>query len=46
MSECARVLHRAGARRVLVATVARVLKPEMVRTLEPPLAEKTLAAHA
>ena len=30
-SECARVLRRAGAERVLVATVARVLKPEPVR---------------
>ena len=28
VSECARVLRRAGARRVLVATVARALKPD------------------
>jgi ComF family protein len=31
VSECARVLRRAGARRVFVATVARVLKPEAQR---------------
>ena len=30
VSECARVLHRAGANRVLVATVARTLKNEAV----------------
>lgn len=45
--ECARVLRRAGASRVLVATVARALKP--VATVAPlPAAEKprALAAHA
>jgi ComF family protein len=34
VSECSRVLRRAGARRVFVATVARVLKPE-ARGIEP-----------
>ena len=29
VGECARVLRRAGASRVWVATVARVMKPEM-----------------
>ncbi len=35
VSECARVLRRAGAARVLVATVARALKPEVERVLPP-----------
>ncbi len=34
VSECARVLRRAGTGRVWVATVARVLKSEAVATLE------------
>jgi ComF family protein len=38
-SECARVLRRAGANRVFVATVARVLKPEMARLEIPCSAE-------
>jgi predicted amidophosphoribosyltransferase len=47
VSECARVLRRAGANRVLVATVARVLKPDVVRSLSPPLGtKKAMAAHA
>jgi ComF family protein len=33
VAECARVLRRAGAARVLVATVARVLTPEVARVL-------------
>ena len=50
LSECARVLRRAGASRILVATVARVLKPQPTFA---PLAEDfeqpkpaTMAAHA
>jgi ComF family protein len=43
VSECARVLRRAGAKRVFVATVARVLKPEAV---EVQLERKTMAAQA
>jgi ComF family protein len=43
VSECARVLRRAGAQRVLVATVARVLKPEAVKVV---LEAKTMAAQA
>ncbi len=47
-SECARVLRRAGAQRVFVVTVARVLKPEAERAepeedLGKPV---SLAAHA
>ncbi len=44
VSECARVLRRAGATRVFVATVARVFKPEAQRTErdEP----QVMAAHA
>ena len=34
-NECARVLRRAGAARVFVATAARVLKPQVER-LQPP----------
>ena len=45
-SECARVLCRAGACRVFVATVARVLKPEAQRA-EPKFEEpRAIAAHA
>jgi ComF family protein len=48
VSECARVLRRAGAERVFVATVARVLKPEAARVAPPEELEKpvSLAAHA
>ena len=48
VSECARVLRRAGAERVFVATVARVLKPEAARVTPPEELEKpvSLAAHA
>jgi predicted amidophosphoribosyltransferase len=42
-SECARVLRRAGAGRVWVATVARVLKPEAAG-LDP--GEKAFIAQA
>lgn len=35
VSECARVLRRAGAARVLVATVARVLKAESMQAASP-----------
>lgn len=46
VSECARVLRRAGAGRVFVATVVRVLKPEAQRA-EPEFAEpRAMAAHA
>jgi ComF family protein len=46
VSECARVLRRAGAARVFVATVARVMKPEAER-LEPEFLEpRGMAAHA
>jgi ComF family protein len=46
VSECARVLRRAGACRVFVATVARVLKPEAQRA-EPDFAEsRVMAARA
>jgi ComF family protein len=52
--ECARVLRRAGAERVLVATVARALKPDVARIALPQEIEsdeispevKTHAAHA
>ncbi len=52
--ECARVLRRAGAGRVLVATVARALKPEVTRMALPQEIEsgeissevKARAAHA
>jgi len=33
-SECARVLMRAGAKQVFVATVARVLKGEVARPIQ------------
>ena len=48
VSECARVLRRAGAERVFVATVARVLKPEAARVEPPEELGKavSLAAHA
>jgi ComF family protein len=46
VSECARVLRRAGAGRVFVATVVRVLKPEAQRA-EPKVEEpQTEAAQA
>jgi ComF family protein len=46
VSECARVLRRAGAERVFVATVARVLKPEAER-VEPEFEEpRAMSAHA
>ncbi|HLH07793.1 MAG TPA: ComF family protein [Terriglobales bacterium] len=48
VGECARVLRKAGAAGVWVATVARVMKPEMTAALEPLEAEEALAmsAHA
>ena len=51
VSECARVLRRAGAKRVLVATVARVLKPDAAQVLMPEMKmeasnEETFAATA
>lgn len=50
VSECARTLRRAGAARVWVATVARVLKPEAASVVpeeqEGELRHKALAAHA
>jgi ComF family protein len=48
-SECARVLRRAGADRVFVATVARVLKPEATRLIvnsEQEIRPLVQAAHA
>ncbi|MFI5111026.1 MAG: ComF family protein [Terriglobales bacterium] len=46
VSECARVLRRAGAGRVFVATVVRVLKPEAQRA-EPEFEEpRVMAAQA
>jgi ComF family protein len=46
VSECARVLRRAGAERVFVATVARVLKPEAERA-EPEFDQpRAMSAHA
>ncbi len=46
VSECARVLRRAGAERVFVATVTRVLKAEAER-VEPEFEEpRIIAAHA
>jgi ComF family protein len=45
VSECARVLRRAGAERVFVATVARVLKPEAER-VDPEKQPVSMAAHA
>jgi ComF family protein len=46
-SECARVLRRAGASRVLVATVARTLKAEVkgIRFEPEESASMTMAAH-
>jgi ComF family protein len=49
VSECARVLRRAGAERIFVATVARVLKPEAARVTVIPQQEVrpvVRAAHA
>ncbi len=46
VSECARVLRKAGAERVFVATVARVLKPQ-TESEAPDFEEpRVLAAHA
>ena len=48
-SECARTLRRAGAQRVFVATVARVLKPELARVTlssHEEVRPAVLAAHA
>jgi len=47
-SECARVLRRAGAERVFVATVARVLKPEAARVTinsDEEVRPQVVAAH-
>jgi phosphoribosylpyrophosphate synthetase len=48
-SECARVLRRAGAERVFVATVARVLMPEAARVTvnsDEEVRPQAMAAHA
>ena len=44
VSECARVLRRAGAERIFVATVARVFAPEPERIVLPQ--KQAMAAHA
>jgi ComF family protein len=49
VGECARVLRNAGAARVWVATVARVMKPEMTAAITPeqqPEEALTMSAHA
>lgn len=46
VSECAGVLRRAGAEKVFVATVARVLKPEATWAREEHEMEVAAAAHA
>lgn len=46
VSECARVLRRAGAGRVFVATVVRVLKPEAERVAPEFEEPRTMAGHA
>jgi ComF family protein len=49
VGECARVLRKAGAARVWVATVARVMKPEMTSATMPepePEEALTMSAHA
>ena len=48
VGECARVLRKAGATRVWVATVARVMKPELTSTLpkHEPEEALTTSAHA
>lgn len=46
VSECARVLRRAGAERIFVATVARVLKPEAARVTIKPEEEVRPVARA
>jgi ComF family protein len=49
VGECARVLRNAGAARVWVATVARVMKPEMTAAIMPeqePEEALTMSAHA
>ena len=47
VSECARMLRRAGANKIWVATVARTLKNEVQRvSFEPDTdADRTMAAH-
>jgi ComF family protein len=45
VSECARVLRRAGAGRVFVATVVRVLKPEAERAAPEFEEPQAMAAH-
>jgi ComF family protein len=48
VSECARVLRRAGAARVWVATVARTMKAEAAHVVvrnEPEAVSQTMAAH-
>jgi len=48
-SECARTLRRAGAERIFVATVARVLKPEAARVTlssNEEVRPQMMAAHA
>ncbi len=44
--ECARILRRAGAARVFVATVARVMKSEATFAIPQDEAESAMAAHA
>ncbi len=46
VSECARVLKRAGAAHVWVATVARVLKPELTRAIPEEDFEEELLTKA
>lgn len=46
VSECARVLRRAGAERVFVATVARVLKPQTESAATDFEEPRVLAVHA
>jgi ComF family protein len=49
VGECARVLRNAGAARVRVATVARVMKPEMTAAMMPEQQTEealTMSAHA
>jgi phosphoribosylpyrophosphate synthetase len=48
VSECARILRRAGATRVWVATVARTLKAEAAHVISEEYAEEArlaMAAH-
>jgi len=46
VSECARILRRAGASKVFVATVARTLKTEAQHTIQEPETEARLAMAA